>query len=84
MVRNVNWAMPHEAFDAATARHLSPGAQGRVDRRPCRLVAADQYLSVNLPSTPVGSWVGPTLLFLRPKDRLLQVLSFGFCSFRCI
>jgi hypothetical protein len=29
MVRNVNWAMPHEAFDAATARHLSPGALGR-------------------------------------------------------
>jgi hypothetical protein len=69
MVRNVNWAMPHEAFDAATARHLSPGAQGRMDRRPCRLVAADQYLSVNLPSTPWDlGLVRPCFSFVRRID----------------
>jgi hypothetical protein len=33
MVRIINWTLWLEAIDAATARHLSPGAQGRVDPR---------------------------------------------------
>jgi hypothetical protein len=31
MVRIINWTLWLEAIDAAAARHLSPGAQGRMD-----------------------------------------------------
>jgi hypothetical protein len=39
MVRIINWTVRLEAIDAVTARHLSPGAQGRVDPKRARPAA---------------------------------------------
>jgi hypothetical protein len=49
-----------------------------------QLGAADQYLPVNLTFTAWDLGLSLPLLFLRWEDRLSQVLSFSFCSFRCI